>query len=78
MKNVVDILRSKILGKNKLETLENIIAGLLLTFSVLLSLSIGLSALYPKGLVTIVSMISSFFIFIFTISLVIIWLIKEV
>ncbi|MFH7880766.1 MAG: hypothetical protein QXI09_02035 [Candidatus Aenigmatarchaeota archaeon] len=78
MKNVVGILKSKIFGKNRLETVENIFIAILLFSSILLSISIGLSAIFPRGIVTIIAMLSSFSIFIFTIFLIIVWIIREV
>ncbi|MCX8191004.1 MAG: hypothetical protein N3D78_02375 [Candidatus Aenigmarchaeota archaeon] len=78
MKNVVGTLKSKILGKNRLETFENVSIFSIIIFSLMLSVSIALSAIWPKGIVASISMISSFLVFIFTLSLVIIWIIKEV
>ncbi|MEM5815211.1 MAG: hypothetical protein QXD89_01845 [Candidatus Aenigmatarchaeota archaeon] len=78
MKNVVDILKDKIMGKNKLETIENLVILFLLSFSIVLSISIGASAIWPKGILVIFILISSFFIFVFIIFLVVIWIIREV
>ena len=68
----------RIRGKDKFETMENFFIFLLLACSVLLSLFIGMAGIIPKGLPVVGIMISSFFIFISIISLVVIWVIREV
>jgi uncharacterized membrane protein len=80
LKNVQDMLREllKIKGKDKLETAENFFVILLFACSILLSLFIGLASIIPKGWPVVGIMISSFFIFISIISLVLIWVIREV
>jgi len=67
----------KIKGKNKLETAENFFMLLLFACSILLSLFIGIAGIIPKGWPVIGIMLSSFFIFISIISLVIIWVSRE-
>lgn len=80
MKSAQDMLKGllKIKGKDKFETAENIFILMLLTCSVLLSLFIGIAGVIPRGLPVVGIMISSFFIFISIISLVILWIIREV
>jgi len=68
----------KIKGKDKLETAENMFIILLLACSILLSFFIGLAGFIPKGLPVVGVMVSSFIIFVSIISLVIIWIIREV
>jgi len=68
----------KIRGKDRLETAENFFTLLIFTCSILLSLFIGIAGVIPKGWPVIGIMISSFFIFISILSLVIIWVIREV
>jgi len=78
LKNVLDMLKDKIFGKNRKETLENVLILILLSFSLLLSISIALSALWPKGIIAVLAMVSSFFIFITTILLVLLWLVEVI
>jgi len=68
----------KIKGKDKFETAENFFIFLLLICSISLSLFIGMAGVIPKGWPVVGIMISSFFIFISIISLVAIWVIREV
>ncbi|MDT7858692.1 MAG: hypothetical protein RQ930_01425 [Candidatus Aenigmarchaeota archaeon] len=68
----------KIKGEDKLEIVENFFIILLLACSILLSLFIGLASVVPKGWPVVGIMLSSFFIFISIISLVLIWVIREV
>jgi len=79
LKDVQDMLKDllKIKGKNKLETAENFFMLLLFACSILLSLFIGIAGIIPKGWPVIGIMLSSFFIFISIISLVIIWVSRE-
>lgn len=80
MRNAQDMLREllKIKGEDKLEIVENFFIILLLACSILLSLFIGLASVVPKGWPVVGIMLSSFFIFISIISLVLIWVIREV
>jgi len=78
LKNVLDMLKGKIFGKNRKETLENVLTLILLSFSLLLSISIALSALWPKGIIAVLAMVSSFFIFTTTILLVFLWLVEVI
>jgi len=78
LKNVLDMLKDKIFGKNRKETLENVLILILLSFSLLLSISIALSALWPKGIIAVLAMVSSFFIFTTTILLVFLWLVEVI
>jgi hypothetical protein len=71
-----DLLRIK--GKDKLETAENFFILLLFACSILLSLFIGMAGVIPKGRPVVGIMVSSFFIFVSIISLVVVWVIKEV
>jgi len=68
----------KIKGKDRLETAENFFTFLLFTFSILLSFFIGMAGIIPKGWPVVGIMLSSFFIFISILSLVVIWVIREV
>jgi hypothetical protein len=68
----------KIKGKDKLETTENFFIFLLFVCSISLSIFIGIAGVIPKGWPVVGIMISSFFIFISIISLVVIWLVREV
>jgi len=68
----------KIKGKDKLETAENFLIFLLFVCSISLSIFIGIAGVIPKGWPVVGIMISSFFIFISIISLVVIWIIREV
>jgi len=80
LKDVQDMLKDllKIKGKNKLETAENFFMLLLFACSILLSLFIGVAGVIPKGWPVIGIMLLSFLIFISILSLVIIWIIREV
>jgi len=80
LKGVQDMLKDllKIKGKDKLETAENFFILLLFACSISLSLFIGIAGVIPKGWPVFGIMLSSFFIFISIISLVIIWLVREV
>jgi glucan phosphoethanolaminetransferase (alkaline phosphatase superfamily) len=80
LRNAQDMLREllKIKGEDKLEIVENFFIILLLACSILLSLFIGLASVVPKGWPVVGIMLSSFFIFISIISLVLIWVIREV
>jgi uncharacterized membrane protein len=68
----------KIKGKDKLETAENFLIFLLFVCSISLSIFIGIAGVIPKGWLVVGIMMSSFFIFISIISLVVIWIIREV
>jgi hypothetical protein len=80
LKAVQDMLKDllRIKGKDKLETAENFFILLLFACSILLSLFIGMAGVIPKGWPVVVIMVSSFFIFVSIISLVVVWIIKEV
>ena len=80
LKNVQGMLKDllKIKGKDRLETAENFFTFLLFTFSILLSFFIGMAGIIPKGWPVVGIMLSSFFIFISILSLVVIWVIREV
>jgi len=80
LKGVQDTLKDllKIKGKNKLETAENFFVLLVFACSILLSLFIGVAGVIPKGWPVIGIMLLSFLIFISILSLVIIWIIREV
>jgi len=80
LKSVQGMLKEllRIRGKDKLETAENFFIFLLLVCSISLSLFIGIAGVIPKGWPVVGIMISSFFIFISIISLVAIWVIREV
>jgi uncharacterized YccA/Bax inhibitor family protein len=71
-----DLLNIK--GKDKLDTIENFFILLLFLCSISLSLFIGIAGVIPKGWPVVGIMLSSFFIFISIISLVFIWIVKEV
>jgi len=71
-----EVLRIK--GEDRLETMENFFIFLLFVCSISLSLFIGIAGVIPRGWPVIGIMISSFFVFISIISLVIIWVIREV
>lgn len=75
---MADMLKGKIRGKNKIETLENVLTFLIVVFSFALSFSIGLSSFYSRGIVVVITIISSFLIFISTIFLVVVWLFRRV
>jgi uncharacterized YccA/Bax inhibitor family protein len=68
----------KIKGKDKLETAENFFILLLFACSISLSLFIGIAGVIPKEWPVFGIMLSSFFIFVSIISLVVVWIIKEV
>jgi hypothetical protein len=68
----------RIKGRDKLETAENFFILLLFACSILLSLFIGIAGVIPKGWPVVGIMVSSFFIFVSIISLVVVWIIKEV
>jgi hypothetical protein len=80
LKGVQGMLKDllKIKGKNKLETAENFFILLLFVCSISLSLFIGIAGVIPKGWPVVGIMLSSFFIFISIVFLVVIWIIKEV
>jgi uncharacterized YccA/Bax inhibitor family protein len=80
LKGVQDMLKDllKIKGKDKLETAENFLIFLLFVCSISLSIFIGIAGVIPKGWPVVGIMMSSFFIFISIISLVVIWIIREV
>jgi len=80
LKGVQGMLKDllKIKGKDKLETAENFLIFLLFVCSISLSIFIGIAGVIPKGWLVVGIMMSSFFIFISIISLVVIWIIREV
>lgn len=80
LKSVLDMLKEaiKIKGKDRWETLENFFILLLTVSSILLSIFIGFAGIYSKGWPVIGAMLSSFFIFISTLSLIFIWFVREV
>mgnify|MGYP006977951780 CR=1 FL=1 len=80
MKSAQGMLKEllKIKGKDKFETAENFFIFLLLICSISLSLFIGMAGVIPKGWPVVGIIMSSFFIFISIISLVVIWVVREV
>jgi len=64
-------------SKNKLEKAEGFCILLIFTGAAILSLGIGLSILNTKGISAILSMLGSILTFLSTLTLIIIWLIKE-
>ena len=65
-------------GKDKYETLENYLIGLIVLGAVLFGAGIGMSAISTKGFSTITSMIGIFASFIFTVALVFLWVAKDI
>ena len=64
-------------GRNRRETLENYSIGGIIFGALVLSLGIGLTALNPKGLSTIIAMMGALLSFMSSVTLVISWLLKE-
>jgi len=61
-------------GRDRVENL--LIIGLIVS-TVILSVGMGLTIVSPKGIAAILAMLGGFLIFVFTVSLVFFWLIKE-
>ncbi|MEM5766257.1 MAG: hypothetical protein QW423_01320 [Candidatus Aenigmatarchaeota archaeon] len=71
------MLKEKLKGKNKFETTENYsILGITIGI-IVLSSGFLMSIINPKGLASILLMLGSFLIFISTVVLVFVWVLKE-
>ena len=64
-------------GKDKYETFENVCIGFIIVGGILLSSGMGLTIISPKGASAIIAMFGSFLIFLFTLFLILVWLVKE-
>jgi membrane protein YdbS with pleckstrin-like domain len=67
----------KMKGSNKIETAENISILFIIVGALVLSIGIGSTSITTKGIPAIISMFGAFLVFVFTIFLILIWLIKE-
>jgi len=64
-------------SKDKVKRAEGFAIIFILFGGIILSVGIGLSILNPKGVSAILAMLGSFLVFVSTLGLVLIWLIKE-
>lgn len=67
----------KLKGKTKYETIENYFISLIIIGAVLFSTGLGLTIFNSNGLSVIISMIGAIISFIFTIALIVLWLVNE-
>lgn len=65
-------------GKSRYETLENYLIALIVLGAVLFGAGIGLSAINSTGISTITAMLGIFVSFIFTVTLVFVWVAKDI
>lgn len=77
MKSVLGMLKGRLRGRDKLETLENWSILIILLGGFLLSTGIASSIITTKGIPTVLAMSGSFISFVGIISLVLVWLIQE-
>ncbi|MEM5793089.1 MAG: hypothetical protein QXY45_01870 [Candidatus Aenigmatarchaeota archaeon] len=75
LKGILNTLNLK--SKSKIDRAEGFAILSILSGGVILSLGIGLSILNPKGISAILAMLGAFLTFISTISLIFVWLIRE-
>ena len=64
-------------GKDKIETVENIFILLLFLSGAILSFGIGSTIITPRGWPVVLAMVGSLVCFVFTLALLILWLIKD-
>jgi hypothetical protein len=72
LKDALGILK----GKNRYETLENYSILFIIIGAGILTLGIGLSAINPKGISAVLAMLGSLISFLFTIILILVWLMR--
>ena len=78
MKRGEGILKKvKIKGKTKLETLENISIYGIIGSTLLLSLGIGLTSIISEGAVVIIPVFGALLSFLFSVTLIFVWLFEE-
>jgi len=77
LKSVLGMLKGRLRGRDKLETLENWSILIILLGGFLLSTGIASSIITTKGIPTVLAMSGSFISFVGIISLVLVWLIQE-
>jgi len=70
------LINIKLKGKNKYETAENYSILFIIIGAAVLALGIGMTAVNPKGLSAILAMLGGLISFLFTITLVIVWLLQ--
>lgn len=68
----------KIVGKNKIETFENISIISIFLGCAILSIGIASTIITPKGFTVVLAMIGALISFLSTLILIVIWLIKEI
>lgn len=71
------MLRDRLKGKGKFETLENYSILFIVIGALMLSGGIGLTVISPKGISTVLMMLGSFISFIFTANMIYTWILKE-
>lgn len=74
MKGVLGMLK----GRTKLDTLENLSIGVIILGGLTLAAGIALSAWRTQGLAAILTMMGALVSFLATITLIFIWLLKEI
>ena len=77
-KKTIFISLPQLKGKDKYETAENYSILFIVIGAIILSSGMGLTALNPKGIYTILAMLGSFIAFLSTIALIFVWLAKEI
>lgn len=68
---------SRLKGKDRFDTIENYLIFLIFIGALFLSTGIGLTVISPKGFSIILAMMGALISFIFTVVLILFWLIKE-
>lgn len=70
-------LRSRLKGKDKLETVENYSILFVFVGAIILSTGIGMNIISTKGLSAILAMLGALVSFVSTVTLIAIWVIRE-
>ena len=67
----------KLKGKNKIETLENYLIALIFLGAIVFSSGVGLTVVSSQGFPIILAMIGAVASFVFTVTLIFLWVFKE-
>jgi len=72
------MLRDRLKGEDKFETLENYSIFLIVIGAFILAGGMGLTVISSKGISTVLMMLGSFISFLFTVALIFVLLVKEI
>jgi hypothetical protein len=77
-KKTIFITLPNLKGKDRYETAENYSILFIVIGAIILSIGMGLTALNPKGIFMILTMLGSLISFLSTVALIFVWLLKEI